>query len=75
MHIDLLERARGSGNGRRMMEMIMAKLAAMGSPGTHLGLSVLNPGALEFYKKLGFHELVRTGSTSDGCIYMGKRWG
>lgn len=74
MHIDLLERARGVGNGRRMMEMIMAKLSAMGSPGTHLGLSVLNAGALAFYNKLGFRELVRTGTESDGCIYMGKRW-
>lgn len=75
MHIDLLERARGAGNGRRMMQMIMAKLTAMGSPGTHLGLSVLNDGAFAFYTKLGFHELVRTGTVTDGCIYMGKRLG
>lgn len=74
MHIDLLERARGTGNGRRMMEMVMAKLAAMGSPGAHLGLSVFNEGAFAFYTKLGFHELVRTGTGSDGCIYMGKQW-
>lgn len=75
MHIDLLERARGAGYGRRMMEMIMAKLTEMGSPGTHLGLSVLNDGAFAFYAKLGFHELVRTGTATDGCIYMGKRLG
>lgn len=74
MHIDLLERARGAGNGRRMMEWIMAKLAAVGSPGAHLGLSVLNAGALAFYTKLGFQELVRTGTAIDGCIYMGKSW-
>jgi ribosomal protein S18 acetylase RimI-like enzyme len=73
MHIDLLERARGKGNGRRMMEMIMQKLVAMGSPGVHLGLSVLNQAAFAFYKKLGFQELMRTGTTTDGCIYMGKR--
>lgn len=75
MHIDLLERARGVGNGKRMMEMVMAKLAALGSPGAHLGLSVLNDGAFTFYTKLGFHELVRTGTGNDGVIYMGKRWG
>ncbi|MFO0013624.1 MAG: GNAT family N-acetyltransferase [Planctomycetota bacterium] len=75
MHIDLLERARGAGNGRRMMEIVMTKLAAMGSPGVHLGLSALNNGAFAFYTKLGFRELIRTGTGSDGVIYMGKRWG
>ena len=72
MHIDLLERARGCGWGRRMMEMVMDKLRQRGSPGVHLGVSVLNTPALGFYAKLGFRELVRVGTPIDGCIYLGK---
>lgn len=73
VHIDLLERARGRGYGRRMMEELMARLRARGSPGTHLGLSAFNLPAFEFYKRLGFQELVRAGSGAERCIYMGKR--
>lgn len=74
MHIDLLERARGSGWGRRMMEKVMENLKQLGSPGAHLGVSVRNTPALAFYQKLGFHELVRVGAANDGCVYMGKQF-
>lgn len=73
LHIDLLERARGLGFGRRMMEQLMNRLRERGVPGAHLGVSVLNTPALGFYARLGFHELVRVGTPTDGCIYMGKR--
>ncbi len=73
MHIDLLERARGLGLGRRMMRQVMDRLRERGSPGAHLGVSVVNAPALGFYRKLGFHELTRVGTDTDGCIYMGKR--
>jgi GNAT superfamily N-acetyltransferase len=72
VHIDLLERAQGRGFGRRMMEMVMAKLRERGSPGVHLGVSALNTRAQGFYRKLGFQELVRVGEGRDACIYMGK---
>jgi GNAT superfamily N-acetyltransferase len=73
MHIDLLPRAQGRGFGRRMMEDLMSKLRARGSPGAHLGVSGSNISAQAFYKKLGFHELVRTGSGNDEVIYMGRK--
>jgi ribosomal protein S18 acetylase RimI-like enzyme len=72
MHIDLLERARGQGHGRRMMEVVMARLRKCGSPGAHVGVSVLNTPAPGFYQRLGFHELTRMGTATDGCIYLGK---
>lgn len=72
LHIDLLVRAQGRGFGRRMMEMVMERLRERGSPGAHLGVSVLNTRAQGFYRKLGFQELVRVGEGRDGCIYMGK---
>ncbi len=73
LHIDLLERARGLGLGRRMMEQVMGRLRERGSPGAHLGVSMLNTPALGFYQKLGFHELARVGTGAEGCIYLGKR--
>ena len=74
MHIDLLERAQGKGHGRRLMELGMKALASRGSPGAHLGVSMLNPDAMGFYQRLGFKELVRVGSGAEGCVYMGRQF-
>ncbi len=71
LHIDLLERAQGRGLGRRMTDDVMSRLRRQGSPGVHLGASVLNVRALAFYLKLGFRELIRTGTGEDGVVYMG----
>ena len=71
LHIDLLERAQGLGFGRRMIERNLQTLRRLGSPGAHLGLSTLNMRAYGFYKHLGFVELIRVGTPTDGCIYMG----
>jgi ribosomal protein S18 acetylase RimI-like enzyme len=72
LHIDLLERAQGLGWGRRMMERQMDTLRRRGSPGAHLGVSLMNLPAQGFYLKLGFKELLRVGEGKDGCVYMGK---
>lgn len=73
LHIDLLPRARGRGYGRTMIEMLMERFHADGSPGAHLGLSALNTRAFGFYSRLGFQELARAGAGTDECIYMGRR--
>ena len=72
LHIDLLPRAQGRGHGRRMLEEVMTLLARRGSPGVHLGVSVLNARAIGFYKRLGFDELTRAGTGEHACLYMGK---
>lgn len=72
LHIDLLPRAQGRGYGRRMLEQVMETLARRGSPGAHLGVSVLNTRAYGFYRRLGFRELARAGSGPDACIYMAR---
>jgi ribosomal protein S18 acetylase RimI-like enzyme len=71
LHIDLLPRVQGRGHGRRMIDHVARTLAERGSPGVHLGVSVLNAGAQAFYQRLGFSELTRVGTASDGCIYLG----
>ena len=59
LHIDLLPRAQGSGNGRALMETFLAALREKGSSGVHLGTSPQNVRSEKFYLKLGFHELKR----------------
>jgi ribosomal protein S18 acetylase RimI-like enzyme len=73
LHIDLVSRAQGRGQGRRMMEMVMEKLRHRGAPGAHLGVSAVNTRAFGFYQRLGFKELARVGAGNEGVIYMGKR--
>jgi ribosomal protein S18 acetylase RimI-like enzyme len=73
LHIDLLPRAQGRGYGRRLVERILDTLGQRGAPGVHLGVSTRNGRAIGFYERLGFRELIRFGSGSDGCIYMGLR--
>jgi ribosomal protein S18 acetylase RimI-like enzyme len=70
LHIDLLERARGRGCGRRMIEHVLQALRRHGSPGVHLGMSAHNTPAYGFYRQLGFRELIRTGSGQDASVYL-----
>jgi len=67
-HIDLLPRAQGRGAGGRAMRHLMARLAAAGAPGMHLGVSDVNPRAQGFYAHLGFAELGR----GPGVVWMGR---
>lgn len=73
LHIDLLPRAQGRGFGRRMLELVIERLRRRGSPGAHLGVGAANGRALGFYRRLGFQELTRVGTPTDGCVYLGRR--
>ena len=74
LHIDLLERAQGKGLGRVMLQQVMERLRSKGSPGAHLGVSLVNEAAQGFYRHLGFRDLVQVGSGTEGCLYMGMRF-
>jgi len=69
LHIDLMERAQGTGYGRRLIERLIDMLRDQQSVGVHLGMSITNDAAYGFYRKLGFEELIR----DDESIYMGMR--
>ena len=58
LHIDLLPVAQGRGNGRRLIDRLLDSLRADGSRGVHLGVSRRNLRAPEFYRALGFEELL-----------------
>ncbi|MBI2948625.1 MAG: GNAT family N-acetyltransferase [Verrucomicrobia bacterium] len=73
LHIDLLLRGQGQGNGRRMMERLLEALKTRGSIGVHLAMAASNQRAEKFYRKLGFTELARIGSGKVASLYLGKR--
>ncbi len=70
LHIDLLPRAQGRGNGRALMETLLRTLRREGSPGVHLGTSPQNLRAERFYLKMGFVELKREAPHT---LVMGQR--
>lgn len=57
LHIDLIPEAQGQGFGRRLVETLLAALAARGVPGVHLGYDPANTRARAFYDRIGFEEL------------------
>ena len=59
LHLDLVERVRGQGYGRRLIERLLAQLRAGGSSGVHLDVASSNANAIDFYRHLGFAELER----------------
>lgn len=63
LHIDLLPQLQGLGFGRRLIDGIVATLAARGVPGVYVQVDPENTGALAFYRRLGFEPLA---SASDG---------
>jgi ribosomal protein S18 acetylase RimI-like enzyme len=73
LHIDLLPRTHRKGFGRRMMQELMRRLHAKGSPGVHLCMDAKNDPAHAFYLSLGFSDLLRRGEGGEQTIYMGRR--
>jgi ribosomal protein S18 acetylase RimI-like enzyme len=71
LHINLLERARGHGHGRALIEWLAAELRNGGSRGVHLNVGPANHNAIAFYRHLGFEALAAT----DDVIVMGLRLG
>jgi ribosomal protein S18 acetylase RimI-like enzyme len=67
LHIDLRERARGTGLGRALVERLLAELRARHVIGVHLGVAAENANAIGFYAHLGFREV----DTEPGGILMG----
>jgi ribosomal protein S18 acetylase RimI-like enzyme len=54
LHLDLLERVRGRGYGRMLMEWLMARLRDGGTAGVHLDVAGENENAISFYRHMGF---------------------
>lgn len=57
LHIDLLPRLQGQGDGRRLLTALLDGLAAAGARGIHLGVSRVNERAIGFYRRMGFTDV------------------
>jgi ribosomal protein S18 acetylase RimI-like enzyme len=57
LHIDLLPRLQGRGQGRKLIDTLADALRRQGSPGVHLNVSPRNHRARAFYQHLGFTAL------------------
>ncbi len=57
LHIDLLPRLQGQGDGRRLLTALLDGLAAAGAPGVHLGVGTANERAIGFYRRMGFTDV------------------
>jgi ribosomal protein S18 acetylase RimI-like enzyme len=69
LHIDLQERARGQGLGRRLVADLLSGLRSRHVPGVHLRVDGRNDGAIAFYGHLGFEVL----ASEPGGLIMGLR--
>ena len=58
LHIDLLPEAQGQGQGRRLMNIFIEKLQDLKVPALHLEVGKANPGAINFYRRLGFEQII-----------------
>jgi ribosomal protein S18 acetylase RimI-like enzyme len=67
LHIDLLSRVRGAGFGRALVEKQLDLLRGRGSAGVHLDVAAENAKAIDFYRHLGFAELL----DHDDALLMG----
>jgi len=67
LHIDLLSRAQGKGQGKLMMDRFIDYLRYNKISGVHLELSSKNDRAFNFYRKYGMQELDRNNES----IFMG----
>jgi ribosomal protein S18 acetylase RimI-like enzyme len=54
LHLDLLERARGQGIARRLLERQLEQLSAVGARACHLVVAASNANAIAFYRHLGW---------------------
>lgn len=68
LHIDFLDRLRGRGFARTLIDDLVERLRSAGVPGVHLGVGRDNTNAIGLYTHLGFAELQR----DDGTVWMGR---
>ena len=58
LHINLLPITQGKGLGKKIMLTFIKKLKELNVTALHLEVGKKNIGAIGFYKKMGFHEIV-----------------
>ncbi len=57
LHMNLLPRIQGQGTGPELLNLWLDRARELGATAVHLGANSRNPGAIGFWKKLGFKTL------------------
>ncbi len=65
MHLNLLPRAQGQGVGRGLFAIWCDSMRIEGVLAVHVGVSLQNPRALGFWRKMGFHTIDQPISDSN----------
>ena len=71
LHINLLPRLQGGGNGGRLLRAWIARVRELGSSGFHLGVSPANTRAARFYEKQGLQRLSSHERFENEAIWYG----
>ena len=73
LHIDIEEPYTGGGNGRALMETLLAHLRADGVRGVVFGVAAANTRAVGFYEHMGFTRLMEYGEGAGYtfCMQLG----
>lgn len=75
LHIDLLPRLQGQHLGRRLLDLWLGTIAAMGARGVHLGVSRANARAIRFYLAYGLDQLDLPIPNGPPALYFTKAFG
>lgn len=67
LHIDIEEAYTGGGNGRALMETLLAYLRTTDVPGIAFGVAPGNERAIKFYERMGFEHL--SAYEDDGPVF------
>jgi ribosomal protein S18 acetylase RimI-like enzyme len=73
LHIDILPRQQGKGNGRKLIETLFEALAAKGSLGVHLFVGARNERAIAFYRRIGMTEFSSDARAIGMCLRLPGR--
>lgn len=72
LHMNLLQRAQGSGLGLRLLEAWIEKIARFSPSGAHVGVNRQNERAIRFWSRAGFRPLDPAGSDPGRTLWMGR---
>lgn len=72
VRIDILPRAQGRELGKRLLACMLSALKDEGVTGVYCELTTTNRDALEFYTKLGFHDVALKDDLPEDIIILGR---
>jgi GNAT superfamily N-acetyltransferase len=70
LHINLLPRLQGRGVGTKLFRQWLTVASECGTKALHVGINRANVGAMEFWRKMGFGDLVLEGLPEGRTVWI-----